>query len=128
MDVQEAMEIHIGDKIWHYDIKRSPVVKCCKAVKRFEYATGYTDWTVLVIKPINSNEKEFVSKVKNLYWTEESAQEHLEKHIQDNINIYEREIERAKKEYEKKTKEWKQHLKKFKALIRKLEKQKGKQK
>lgn len=117
MDVQEAMEIHIGDKIFHYDIKKSPKVKCCKVIKRFEYATGYIDCTVLVIKPINSKEKEFVAKVKNLYWTEESAQKDLERHIQDNIKIYEREIKRITKEYEMKIKPYKQKLEQFTKLL-----------
>jgi hypothetical protein len=121
MEVQEAMEIHIGDKIFHYDIKKSPYVKCCKVIKRFEYAC-YTDWTVLVIKPINSKEKEFVAKVKNLYWTEESAQKDLEKHIQDNINIYEREIKRITREYKEKIKPYEQKLKQFTKLLKETNK------
>lgn len=127
MEPKDANKINEGDKVYYYDIKLHPTVECCKVTERFKFYTwdGYRyDNHAMRVKPINSKEKEFVSNVKHLFFTEEEAQAHLEKHIVDNINIYEREIERIKKEQEQKLKTFKDKVKKYKALIRKLKKQK----
>ena len=127
MEYDEAQEIAKGDVIFCYNLKEHPEVQRCKVleypVRESPYDFMWENHCKVRLKPMDSKGKEFVSHIKHLYWTEETANKHLLQHLNDNIGIYQREIDTINKEAKRKLAPFKKRLTETKRMLKKLEKE-----
>ena len=127
MEYDEAQEIHKGDVVFCYNLKEHPKVQRCKVLEYpfndCPFCGCFHDYSKIILKPMDSKGKEFVSHIKHLYWTEETANKHLLQHLNDNIGIYQREIDNINKEAKRKLAPFKKRLAETKRMLKKLEKE-----
>ena len=132
MEYDEAREIHKGDVIFCYNLKEHPDVQRCKVLqyplsenRYYPDDKRFWNYSKILLKPMDSKGKEFVSHIKHLYWTEETANKHLLQHLNNNIGIYQREIDIINKEAKRKLAPFKKRLAETKRLLKKVIKNKG---
>ena len=131
MEYDEAREIHKGDVIFCYNLKEHPEVQRCRVIQypasdsKWSNDERFLNYSKILLKPISSKGKEFVSHIKHLYWTEETANKHLLQHLNDNIGIYQREIDNINKEAKRKLAPFKKRLTETRRLLKKVIKNKG---
>ena len=130
MDVLEAREkVSNNQIIWCYNLKEHQDIQRCRVIqypfsmnKYYPDDERFWDCRKIILKPVNSKEKEFVSNVKHIFLTEEEANKHLLNHLLDNIGIYQREIENIKKEAKRKLAPFQKHLTETRRMLKKIQK------